>query len=552
MPSTGTRRRSRNEASAFAQAIRYQRHLVASLLPKSSPKPPPVVASKDPVALQRWHWLALAGVTVLAAWLRLACVGDWSLWIDEAHTWRDATMPFADFLDSDRKYYPLTFLLARALLALGWISQEASSLRLPFVWLGIVTVPLMGLCGRRLVGTTAAVVAALLLAIDPWHVYWSQNARGYVVVVLAAVVATDLALAYLQQNRLRDLVLLWGAIGVGTLSHPTGVLFAFGFLAFLAVRHRELNWRTASTVAVVAIVILTLTPWLVRNFTPFEGFVRSKSTPSLLHFLQTTGYYFRPIVLVMAVVGLGLLRHVGGRDRAFLLGWLVAVPLLVLSVIGATEVQVTARYAICILPIVTWLCAFAAMRVGRAVLAAPTATRWARVAMAAVLPLLVGGDHGLGLVGYYSAQHGQRARWNEASAFLLAEAAGRPVRVSSVNHPTMLYYLRPGAWTNEVPPTFAANRVVPLIDWMVAQGMDENKVVVHEPGGRNHVAWHRREARATSSLFAFVVTKPELAEQDPEGHLRAAIAGECRLALHLPCWVGPKDDSIYVYVLKEP
>ena len=56
-----------------------------------------------------------------------------------------------------------------------------------FAVIGIATVPVLGLCGRRIVGATPSVLAAWFLAIDPFHVFWSQNARGYAIVVLASV-----------------------------------------------------------------------------------------------------------------------------------------------------------------------------------------------------------------------------------------------------------------------------------------------------------------------------------------------------------------------------
>ena len=85
--------------------------------------------------LTRTHWQCLLAISAVALLLRLFALGEWSLWIDEAHTWRDATMPLFSaprvdgFLDSNRQFYPLTFLWLRGLLALGW-GQDEVSLRL--------------------------------------------------------------------------------------------------------------------------------------------------------------------------------------------------------------------------------------------------------------------------------------------------------------------------------------------------------------------------------------------------------------------------------------
>ncbi|MCA8950147.1 MAG: hypothetical protein KDE27_11640, partial [Planctomycetes bacterium] len=50
-------------------------------------------AAATAAAGHRWLWLALAAATVVAAVLRLLDIGQWSFWVDEAHTYRDATMP---------------------------------------------------------------------------------------------------------------------------------------------------------------------------------------------------------------------------------------------------------------------------------------------------------------------------------------------------------------------------------------------------------------------------------------------------------------------------
>ena len=72
----------------------------------------------------------------------------------------------------------------RLLLGLGVTGYDEASVRLPFAIVGIVTVPVVAVCGRRLIGPWPAVVAALLFAANPWHIFWSQNARGYVLALL--------------------------------------------------------------------------------------------------------------------------------------------------------------------------------------------------------------------------------------------------------------------------------------------------------------------------------------------------------------------------------
>lgn len=527
---------------------------VAADTPTTTGKTRIVIADGELTVLRPVHVKWLIAITIVAAGLRCWRIGEWSLWIDEAHTWRDATMPLfgeRGFLAEDRALYSLTFFLLRGLFALG-LPETEGAMRLPFALLGIATVPLLGVAGRKLVGASASVLAAALLAVDPWHVYWSQNARGYVVVVLAAVLVANRMFAYVRRDRWRDLMLMWAAIVVATMSHSTGALLAFGFVAFLALRRQPLRPRRVLWLLLGGAAALLLV-WGAIEYTGFfEDFLKSKATPSPTHFVQTVGYYFRPVVLVLAAIGLWLLWHFGGRDRVLLLGSLSAVSFGMLLLVGSTIVLVTARYAICVLPIVAWLAAFAAVHVGTAAGRAVVAPRPLRLAMLGALPLLPLGEHTLALVDYFTHQHGQRAPWREAAAFVRDRAGKRPIRVCTINHPTLLYYLRPGQWNYRVPAEFARNRIVPLQKWMIDEGKDEEKRRLFEPGAANYFAWNRDEAAAGGAYFAVMVTMPELIEQDVDHGIRDVLATQCQLVLHLPCWVGPKDESIYVYEWKQP
>ncbi|MBX3462456.1 MAG: glycosyltransferase family 39 protein [Planctomycetes bacterium] len=516
-------------------------------------------AAAGATAFTGWQWMALLAAAAAAAALRLHGLGDWSVWVDEAHTWRDATMPLAGesgFLRSDRALYPLTFLAVRGLLALGWVGADEYSLRLPFALVGILTIPVLALGGRRLVGARAAVLAAWFLALNPWHVYWSQNARGYVLTCFFAVVASNRAMAYAATRRGFDLAAALAAIALGSCSHPTALLLGAAVLGFVLLRRvgrlhrRALGWLLVGAVAATVGVPLALAAW-----SPFQGFLRAKDDPSLLHFLQTTAFFFRPLLLLLAAVGLVFAARRLGRDRALLLGCLAVVPFVLLLAIGGQLAKVTARYAICTLPVLTWLAALACTQVGElATAGAPR--RWLRRWWFVLpLPLLLAADFGPQLAAYYTSQHGQRGRWREALEFVQQRSGGAGLRVLTVNEPTVTFYLRPDHWAAVGGDPRPAVVVDALLDWKL-DGRDAQGVRRHEPGAANHLRWHVAEARQQGARCAVVVTWPEFEEVDrglappvdEPGALGRALAAGFELALHLPCWVGPKDEGIYVFL----
>ncbi|HXV14923.1 MAG TPA: glycosyltransferase family 39 protein, partial [Candidatus Krumholzibacteria bacterium] len=138
--------------------------------------------------------LFLPGIVVLAAVLRFWHIGAQSLWIDEYLTLEVATA---------KPGYPIWQLLlhnihgplhALSVFLFGLIGRSDGWLRLPSALAGIATVPLLFLWMRPRFGQRAALWGALLLAINPLHVHYSQELRNYafaVLFVMAGAVCVD-------------------------------------------------------------------------------------------------------------------------------------------------------------------------------------------------------------------------------------------------------------------------------------------------------------------------------------------------------------------------
>ncbi|MDO8349184.1 MAG: hypothetical protein Q7T30_03035, partial [Planctomycetota bacterium] len=294
-----------------------------------------------------------------------------------------------------------------------------------------------------------------------------------------------------------------------------------------------------------------IVPWATIEFAPFQDWLKTKVDASLVHFVQTTAYYFRPLSLLTAFAALFLAFDRLGRARGLLLTCLLLVPFLLLAVIGGSIAKTTARYAICALPVVTWLSAFACTTLAGLLAARAGPGRLALRLCGLVLPLAIAADFAVQTWAYFHIEHGGRAQWREACAAAVQRAGGAGLRVLTINEPTALYYLRPGHWADWGQS--ADRRVqIHLLSWWGVLGTDRNKVVLHEPGGRAHLGWHQAAAQREAALLVVFVTLPELREMDVDGSLWRTLREDFELVLHLPCWVGPKDESIYMFVPSKP
>ena len=146
--------------------------------------------------LRRSPWLEyslLGAVLLLATALRFYKLGAWGFWIDEIYTLRDIELLF----QTSRLPRPF-FLMASVPVSL-WGASEWSA-RFMAALLGIVTIPILYFITRRLTGSVVALLSVFLLAVSPWHLYWSQNARFYTLLLLVYTVGLFLFYVALERD----------------------------------------------------------------------------------------------------------------------------------------------------------------------------------------------------------------------------------------------------------------------------------------------------------------------------------------------------------------
>jgi mannosyltransferase len=168
-----------------------------------------------------WTWVA--GLTLLGLLLRRYHLGAESLWFDEADIVRRAQQPaptlVRGFTEAGENGPLYTLLLHYWLAAIDALpawkqllhlafgpNDEALARGLPALF-GTAAIPLMYGLGRRAGGVLLGLVAAALLTVNPFHIWHSQDAKMYTLLVLLTLASSILYLDALQRNTLR----LWAA-----------------------------------------------------------------------------------------------------------------------------------------------------------------------------------------------------------------------------------------------------------------------------------------------------------------------------------------------------
>src|SRR5688500_3459356 len=123
--------------------------------------------------------LLIVFILLLAAALRFHLLGAQSLWNDEGNSYVQATRSFADIAaNAARDIHPPGYYWLLA----AWRSVSGDSefaLRALSAFASIVTVAFTYYLGRRLYGAGAGLLAALLVALNSFSIYYAQEARMY-------------------------------------------------------------------------------------------------------------------------------------------------------------------------------------------------------------------------------------------------------------------------------------------------------------------------------------------------------------------------------------
>lgn len=134
--------------------------------------------------------VSLALVFLLATLLRLYDLGSESLWLDEGYSVRIAGLSLLNMLKETATQDlnpPLYYLLLHWWTSLFGNSETA--VRLISAAVGAVSIPAAYAVARRIFNNRTAIISALLLALSPFHINYSQEARGYSLMVLLALLS---------------------------------------------------------------------------------------------------------------------------------------------------------------------------------------------------------------------------------------------------------------------------------------------------------------------------------------------------------------------------
>ncbi len=296
-------------------------------------------------------WIA---VFFLALGLRLIQLGHQNLWCDEVLTVNVSHESGRNLLDAlsgtESNKPPLYFWFMHY-----WLGERATEFqtRLPSAIFGALACAVTVGLGREMFGQRFGWMPGAVLAVLPFHVYYSQEARMYAMLTLTGVAGMFFAFRYCRMQLWRDalLYLLFAALSCYVFTYgifliPFSCLFSLTFKPGLPRKSQVYIWTVNLFVAIF------FAPWMPRLF-------HSVQTGQGLHTLmrassaQTGGYAFFALGLgttfgpstdQLRVLGRHIFADAPGSGALLITGLLIET---VAVVIGLGKLWQTNRNAFC-------------------------------------------------------------------------------------------------------------------------------------------------------------------------------------------------------------
>lgn len=223
-------------------------------------------------------------ITLFGGLLRVLLLPTKGMWLDETFSVWLANQSVSDMLQwivRIDQHPPLYYLLLHS-----WIAHNGDtpySARLLSALIGVGTIPIIYLIGKRMSNAVVGLAAAMFLALSPFHIYYAQETRMYTLLTFNAAAAIYALVRLLTDPRsvqpiggqIREYLRAWRTPRPvepdlkGDFSYRDETRNETGWRAWI-YHHRWLHIRTVETdLAWVALIVFTTATLLTHNAAVF-------------------------------------------------------------------------------------------------------------------------------------------------------------------------------------------------------------------------------------------------------------------------------------------
>jgi 4-amino-4-deoxy-L-arabinose transferase-like glycosyltransferase len=242
-------------------------------------------------------------ILLLGVGLRLYGLNSQSFWTDEIFTYNGASETLAKIAfepEVNLSIQPFYYSIAHFFI--GPYKNQEALLRGPSVILGSISILLIFLITKNLIGNKGGILSALILAISPFHIWYSQEARPYAMLICLALLSF-----WLFQKLLKDGTNFWWRVSfvISTTlifyCHTVGIVFIGFLVVYILLVVPRTNWNVWRPVFLSILVLVlpafyrtAIVPPIVRGAQTWRPF-NSLSIPYVL-WAFSIGYTLGPSI----------------------------------------------------------------------------------------------------------------------------------------------------------------------------------------------------------------------------------------------------------------
>ena len=258
------------------------------------------------------YGIALLGIVLIGAFLRVYHLGTQSIWFDEAYSVGLSSLSVPQIVQAAAADVqpPLYYLLLHYwMMAFG---TSESAVRLLSVLFGVLAIPMIYVVGRQLFNKETGLVGALILALSSFNIYYSQETRMYSLMALLALLSMYFFWRFLRQSNLVSSVgyVLSTTLLVYTHYYGFFVVIAENFyVVTLLLLSKNRTYKLKHWVALQAIVVALFVPWVAVLIGQISRRITrvNLAPPTLATISHTFIVYSGTALLVALFLGLSVL-----------------------------------------------------------------------------------------------------------------------------------------------------------------------------------------------------------------------------------------------------
>lgn len=228
---------------------------------KIIPQPIPEEPSPFYITFATKHWviLSLISLVLLGCILRLYNLTFNSLWLDETATLSFAERSFIGIWDltaSGGEFNPPIFFWVEHFMLMFGNSEFV--LRFASVVAGVATIPIFFLIGRELKDDITGLIAAFILTISQFAIFYSQEARAYALLLFFVSVTLYFYIRSIEKNQNKDWIITGIVASISVWTHfYAAIVIVPMFLSMIWIYRKQIL-QPIKTIGVFTITTLPL------------------------------------------------------------------------------------------------------------------------------------------------------------------------------------------------------------------------------------------------------------------------------------------------------